>query len=55
MPVQFIGYVGFNPGSEANAPTGPLLDVNHVQNIAKVHEAGGFDRALVAFNSPPPA
>ena len=54
MPVEFIGYIGTNGASETHPNTGPVLDVGHVERAAKAHDAGGFDRALVAFGSTSP-
>lgn len=54
MPVEFIGYIGSNGASETRPNTGPVLDVGYVEAIAKAHEQGGFDRALVAFGSSSP-
>jgi alkanesulfonate monooxygenase len=54
MPVEFIGFIGWNGSSETHPNTGPTLDVGYVEAIAKAHEKGGFDRALVAFGSNTP-
>jgi alkanesulfonate monooxygenase len=54
MPVEFIGFIGTNGASETHANKGPVLDVGYVEAIAKAHDAGGFDRALVAFGSTSP-
>ncbi|HEX7947577.1 MAG TPA: LLM class flavin-dependent oxidoreductase [Phenylobacterium sp.] len=51
MPVEFIGFIGSNGASETHANTGPVLDVDYVERMAKAHDAGGFDRALVAVGS----
>lgn len=51
MPVEFIGFIGSNGASESHANTGPVLDVDYVERMAKAHDAGGFDRALVAVGS----
>lgn len=51
MPVEFIGFIGSNGASESHANTGPILDVDYVERMAKAHDAGGFDRALVAVGS----
>ncbi len=51
MPVEFIGFIGTNGASEIHRNTGPVLDVGYVETMAKAHEAGGFDRALVAVGS----
>jgi alkanesulfonate monooxygenase len=54
MPVEFIGYIGSQHQSEIHPATGPIIDVDYVAKVAKVHDEGGFDRALVAFNSASP-
>jgi alkanesulfonate monooxygenase len=52
--VEFIGLIGSNGASETHPNTGPVVDVTHVEAVAKAHENGGFDRALVAFGSQSP-
>ena len=54
MSVEFIGFIGTNPASEIHPNTGPVLDRGYVETVAKAHDAGGFDRALVAFGSTSP-
>jgi alkanesulfonate monooxygenase len=54
MNVEFIGYIGTRLQSEIIAAHGPALDPIHVEQAARIHERGGFDRALVAFNSSSP-
>jgi len=54
MSVEFIGFIGVNPSSEIHPHKGPILDRTYVEDIAKAHENGGFDRALVAFHSAAP-
>jgi alkanesulfonate monooxygenase len=54
MPVEFIGYIGSNGASESRPVSGPVLDVGYIEAVAKAHENGGFDRALVAFGSSSP-
>jgi alkanesulfonate monooxygenase len=54
MPVEFIGYIGAHHQSEIHPATGPILDVGYVETVARAHDAGGFDRALVAFGSTSP-
>jgi alkanesulfonate monooxygenase len=51
MSVEFIGYTGARNGSEIHPPSGPAIDRDWVKKIALVHEAGGFDRVLVAQHS----
>lgn len=50
-PVEFIGFIGNNNGSEITPRTGPVLDVGYIETLAKAHENAGFDRALLAFHS----
>jgi alkanesulfonate monooxygenase len=54
MGVEFIGYIGTRKFSEIHPPEGPVLDRAYVERVAKAHEDGGFDRALVAFHSTSP-
>ena len=54
MSVEFIGYIGAHNASEIHPHTGPAIVREHVETVAKAHEAGGFDRALVAFGSTSP-
>jgi alkanesulfonate monooxygenase SsuD/methylene tetrahydromethanopterin reductase-like flavin-dependent oxidoreductase (luciferase family) len=54
MGVEFIGYIGTRKFSEIHPAQGPLLDRGYVETVAKAHEEGGFDRALVAFHSTAP-
>lgn len=54
MDIEFIGYIGTRLASEIHAPEGPVLDRAYVETAAEVHEAAGFDRALVAFHSTSP-
>ncbi|WP_020180531.1 LLM class flavin-dependent oxidoreductase [Methylopila sp. M107] len=54
MGVEFIGYVAARDSSETRPATGPAVDVAHIEAAARAHEAGGFDRVLVAFHSTSP-
>jgi alkanesulfonate monooxygenase len=54
MGVEFIGYIGTRKFSEIHPAEGPVLDRHYVETVAKAHEDGGFDRALVAFHSTSP-
>lgn len=54
MSVEFIGFVGPHEASESKPLSGPAFDVDYINRIARVHEDGGFDRVLVAFNSRSP-
>ena len=51
MSVELIGYIGAFNSSETTRRTGPAVDIDHIETVARAHENGGFDRALVAFNS----
>jgi alkanesulfonate monooxygenase len=51
MSVEFIGFVGFQHSSEIHPATGPVLDRAYVETLARAHDEGGFDRALIAFHS----
>jgi alkanesulfonate monooxygenase len=54
MPVEFIGYIGNHNASETIARKGPIIDLAHIAAAAAIHENGGFDRVLFAFNSTSP-
>jgi alkanesulfonate monooxygenase len=54
MSVEFIGFIGAQNGSEIHPPSGPAIDLKHIEATARAHEDGGFDRALVAFGSSSP-
>ncbi|SDA29618.1 LLM class flavin-dependent oxidoreductase [Sphingomonas sp. NFR15] len=55
MSVKFIGYIGFNNGSETQeAVRSRVLDKDYVEAAAKAQEAGGFDRVLIPFGSNSP-
>jgi len=54
MSVEFIGYIATRESSEIIPPTGPIIDLDHVEAVARAHDDGGFDRALVAFHSTSP-
>src|ERR1700761_4615620 len=54
MSVEFIGYIGTHHASEIHKHSGPVIDRDYVETVAKAHDAGGFDRALVAFGSTSP-
>jgi alkanesulfonate monooxygenase len=53
-PVEFIGYVAAQYGSETHASSGPVIDRDYIRAVAQAHEYGGFDRFLVAFHSTSP-
>jgi alkanesulfonate monooxygenase len=54
MPVEFIGYIGWQNQSEIHPASGPIVDIEYINKVAKAHDQGGFDRALVAFGSASP-
>lgn len=54
MSVEFIGFIGTHEASEIFPKSGPEVDRDYVEAIARAHETGGFDRALVAFGSSSP-
>lgn len=54
MSIEFIGYVGNYRSSESVARSGPVVDVDYIETLAKVQEQGGFDRVLFAFHSTSP-
>jgi len=51
MGLEFIGIIINHNASETILRDGPVLDRNFVEALAKAHELGGFDRALLAFHS----
>ena len=51
MDVEFIGFIGFQDGSESRPPAGPPLDPAYMEAMARAHEAGGFDRVLLPVYS----
>ena len=51
MSVEFIGFIGNHNASEIIPRSGPVVDRAHIEAAATVHEAAGFDRALLAFHS----
>jgi alkanesulfonate monooxygenase len=54
MSVEFIGYVGTQEVSEIIPPSGPVIDTDYARTVALAHEAGGFDRVLMAHSSASP-
>jgi len=54
MPVEFIGIVHGQNVSEIHPAEGPPIDKAYVRAIASAHEAGGFDRVLIAHHSSSP-
>ncbi|HVI91919.1 MAG TPA: LLM class flavin-dependent oxidoreductase [Dongiaceae bacterium] len=54
MSVEFIGFIGTRYASETHPAQGPLINLDHIEKVAKAHDEGGFDRALIAFHSTSP-
>jgi alkanesulfonate monooxygenase len=54
MSIEFIGYIATQPGSEIHPRSGPTIQPEYVEKVARAHEDAGFDRALVAFHSNSP-
>jgi alkanesulfonate monooxygenase len=54
MSIEFIGYIATQPGSEIHPRSGPTVQPEYVEKVARAHEEAGFDRALVAFHSNSP-
>lgn len=51
MPVEFIGFLHYNESSESLAPSGPVVQPDFIRAFARTQEEGGFDKALIAYNS----
>jgi alkanesulfonate monooxygenase len=54
MPVQFIGLISTQPSSEIHAPTGAVVQPAYTRELARAHEASGFDRVLIGYHSTSP-
>src|SRR3984957_5652552 len=54
MSVEFIGYIGNHNSSEIIPRSGPVIDIDYIETVAKAHEYAGFDRALLAFHADAP-
>lgn len=54
MSIEFIGYIGGHHSSEIHPRSGPTLQPEYVEKVARAHDEAGFDRALVAFHSNSP-
>ena len=55
MPVQFIGAIGTQYGSESHpTPRGGDIDKTFVSAFARAHEYAGFDRVLIGYFSSAP-
>ena len=51
MSIEFIGFVAGQESSETIAPTGPVVNRDYTRAVALAHEAGDFDRVLIAQNA----
>lgn len=55
MGVHFIGTIGpSSRGSESRIADGPVIDRVYLGAIARAHEAAGFDRVLIGYQSSSP-
>lgn len=54
MPVQFIGAIGSNGGSESRVADRAVVDKIYLGAFARAHEAAGFDRVLIGYFSAAP-
>jgi alkanesulfonate monooxygenase len=51
MPVDFIGLIATQDGSESSAATVPFIDPGYAARIARAHEDSGFDQVLIGYSS----
>src|SRR4051812_12221259 len=51
MPVEFIGLIATQDGSEARSATLPVVDPGYTARIARAHEDSGFDQVLIGYGS----
>jgi alkanesulfonate monooxygenase len=54
MPVEFIGMIATRPGSETDVRKGPSIDRAFLEQFARAHDEGGFDRVLIGYGSSQP-
>lgn len=54
MSVEFIGYAAGREASEIVAPDGPVIQPGYLREVARAHEAAGFDRVLIAQSASSP-
>jgi alkanesulfonate monooxygenase len=54
MAVEFIGFIGNHNASEIIPRSGPVVDRDYIETVAKAHEYADFDRALLAFHADAP-
>jgi alkanesulfonate monooxygenase len=51
MPVDFIGLIGTQDGSESTPATTAVIDGSYTARIARAHEDSGFDQVLIGYSS----
>jgi alkanesulfonate monooxygenase len=51
MPVEFIGLIATQDGSESRPATLPVIDPGYTARIARAHEDSGFDQVLIGYGS----
>jgi alkanesulfonate monooxygenase len=51
MPVDFIGLIGTQDGSESTPATTAVVDGDYTARIARAHEDSGFDQVLIGYSS----
>jgi alkanesulfonate monooxygenase len=54
MPVELIGLIATQDGSETRRSDGPLVDREYVRRFAAAHEDSDFDRGLIGYSSASP-
>lgn len=54
MSIEFIGFIGNHHASEIHPRSGPDLDRDYVEQLARAHDEAGFDLALIAQHSTSP-
>ncbi|MEU4241364.1 LLM class flavin-dependent oxidoreductase [Actinoplanes sp. NPDC026619] len=51
MPVEFIGLISTQDGSESTPATTALIDPGYTARLARAHEDSGFDQVLIGYSS----
>lgn len=51
MPVDVIGLIATQDGSESTPASGPLVNREYAARIARAHEDSGFDEVLIGYSS----
>jgi alkanesulfonate monooxygenase len=51
MPVDFIGLIATQDGSESSPATTAFTDSRYAARIARAHEDSGFDQVLIGYSS----